>query len=133
MKKSSRGKQLVLLLLASLLINTLMQMMISLPVAIDMYVVMPAYSWDIVRDMGMRIVMLTPFTALVPCLLMLCNLRVSAWTSLPLCILLLTLGPTSPVVLGQVLLGYLIVSVLARLGWSKARDLYYYLRAKGRG
>lgn len=129
-KKISLWKRLGLLLLVSLVLNSLVQMLIDLPLVISMFGANTPYGWHLLLRMLLKIAMLTPVTALIPGLLMLFGRGFTAWASLPMCILLLLLG-LAPIQLGTFLIGYWICAVLARLCWLKARDFYYYLRANG--
>ncbi len=130
MNKTSRFKRLGRLLLVSLVLNSLSQILLALPAAIALVGAVPHYVWSLLVTTGVKILLLTPLTAIIPGLLMLFGLRFGAWACLPMCILLMILGPWPGTSIGQFLLGYWIIVLLGRFAWLKGRDLYYYVRAK---
>ncbi|AZC24261.1 MULTISPECIES: hypothetical protein [Pseudomonas] len=130
MNKTSRFKRLGRLLLVSLVLNSLSQILLALPAAIALVGAVPHYAWSLLVTTGVKILLLTPLTAVIPGLLMLFGLRFGAWACLPMCILLMILGPWPGTSIGQFLLGYWIIALLGRFAWLKGRDLYYYARAK---
>ena len=130
MNKTSRFKRLGRLLLVSLVLNSLSQILLALPAAIALVGAVPHYGWSLLVTTGVKILLLTPLTAIIPGLLMLFGLRFGAWACLPMCILLMILGPWPGTSIGQFLLGYWIIVLLGRFAWLKGRDLYYYVRAK---
>lgn len=132
MKKTILCKRLGLLLFVSLLLNSVVPMLTSVPTAIAMFDANPKYSWSLLLDMSTRITQLTLVTTIIPGLLLIGGRRFGAWASLPMCVVPLALELPA-IVAGQFLLAYWLFAMLFRLAWLKARDLYCYLRAKDQG
>ncbi|KAF0864620.1 hypothetical protein [Pseudomonas sp. LD120] len=81
-----------MLLLVSLLLNSVVPMLTCVAVAIAMFDVNPRYSGSLLLNMGIRIAQLSLVAAIIIGLMMIGGRRFCAWASLPVCTLPYALG-----------------------------------------
>jgi hypothetical protein len=124
-----RIKNLTVLLLVSLALNTLAQIFMPVPFIVT-HVDMSALLTPRMLSFLMRnILRATLASSLIPALLMLFNYRLTAYGALVISFLLSFQLP-QPAALGRLLMLFWILGVTLWLVWIKLRDLYYYYRVK---